>query len=828
MFKTLRSWVPESDKDDAPDPHPDSDNREWLARHRFDVKDAELVECFPYDPYPNQMRFMRELYSCASRGRLGLFESPTGTGKTLTVICALLTWLKHAYDTSREPEVPAAALDNDPDEPDWLRESTPEEDNAENNGEYPPERKTPKVQIIYASRTHSQLSQFLGEFAKVQAAKNFKIVAVASRKILCVNQKVKALGSSWRINDECLQLQSKDTTKKQVLSGGTAKASGGCGFRCKGEPSMDNFVSNVLDKPMDIEDLVTMGTRRAVCPYYAARSAVPYADFVVVPYNCLIHKATREALGLRLQGSIVVVDEAHNLLPAIHGSHSVALPFGGLYGTSKLLATYLDHFQTRLGAAKASTVTAMKNVSDRLADAVASLLDSPEATVGLGGNSHRVMLPNAFLLGCRLSNVNIPKLLAEMNEGNLVFKIAGFADTVVKAVGQGGGPLLTIVEKQQESDNTGAQGVKGHDAPTEGKGRAAAAATFQTFLQFLQELSSADSAGRVLLAKTGGSLQLKYVLLDASTKHAETLQQAHSVILTSGTLAPLDVLTQQLYRPSDAPRMHEFTCGHIVAPERVLAVGVGCGPGGRKLKLTHGMRDSPATMDECGQLISNFCRIVPQGFVVFVPSFAYADALKTRWSQSGLAKQLAAKKRVFWESRDAAACDGMLKQYQSHIQGSPDAGALLICVVGAKLSEGINFGDGLGRCVMVLGLPYPDLRDPELNERLMHADRLAEGGRGQVSVSSSTESKLGKGGREMYTNLCMQAVNQCVGRAIRHARDYAAVVLVDVRYTAGDSGGQTLRTKLPHWVTRRWTDCPDTFAPALQGLAQFFRGMAEA
>ena len=141
---------------------------------------------------------------------------------------------------------------------------------------------------------------------------------------------------------------------------------------------------------------------------------------------------------------------------------------------------------------------------------------------------------------------------------------------------------------------------------------------------------TASRSGLARACGRAGGLHLKYVLLDASTKHAETLQQAHSVILTSGTLAPLDVLTQQLYRPADAARMHEFTCGHIVPPERVLAVGVGCGPGGRRLKLTHGLRDSQAVMDECGQLISNFCRIVPQGFVVFVPSFAYADALRSR------------------------------------------------------------------------------------------------------------------------------------------------------------------------------------------------------
>lgn len=143
---------------------------------------------------------------------------------------------------------------------------------------------------------------------------------------------------------------------------------------------------------------------------------------------------------------------------------------------------------------------------------------------------------------------------------------------------------------------------------------------------------------------------------------------------------------------------------------------------------------------------------------------------------------------------------------------------------------GINFGDGFGRCVMVLGLPYPDLRDPELNERLMHADRMggvsqSTGGSG-ASCGVSGEGRLGRAGREMYTNLCMQAVNQCVGRAIRHARDYAAVVLVDVRYTAGDSNGQALQAKLPHWVTRRWRDCPDAFGPAMSALAQFFQAMS--
>lgn len=69
MFKTLRSWTPESDGDDKADLDQNVDNTDWLALHRFDLKDEELMDCFPFTPYPSQMQFMRELYTCASRGR---------------------------------------------------------------------------------------------------------------------------------------------------------------------------------------------------------------------------------------------------------------------------------------------------------------------------------------------------------------------------------------------------------------------------------------------------------------------------------------------------------------------------------------------------------------------------------------------------------------------------------------------------------------------------------------------------------------------------------------------------------------------------------------
>lgn len=45
-----------------------------------------------------------------------------------------------------------------------------------------------------------------------------------------------------------------------------------------------------------------------------------------------------------------------------------------------------------------------------------------------------------------------------------------------------------------------------------------------------------------------------------------------------------------------------------------------------------------------------------------------------------------------------------------------------MAVVGGKLAEGINFGDGLGRAVVMLGLPFPDATSAELQERMRFLD----------------------------------------------------------------------------------------------------------
>lgn len=67
---------------------------------------------FPFPAYNIQKQFMRELYNCLEGGKLGLFESPTGTGKSLSLICGALKWLVD-HEKCKKEELTSAIAEID-------------------------------------------------------------------------------------------------------------------------------------------------------------------------------------------------------------------------------------------------------------------------------------------------------------------------------------------------------------------------------------------------------------------------------------------------------------------------------------------------------------------------------------------------------------------------------------------------------------------------------------------------------------------------------------------------------------------------------------------
>ena len=168
------------------------------------------------------------------------------------------------------------------------------------------------------------------------------------------------------------------------------------------------------------------------------------------------------------------------------------------------------------------------------------------------------------------------------------------------------------------------------------------------------------------------------------------------------------------------------------------------------------------------------------------------------FEKSEVIAKLENKKKVFREPKKTSDMDTVLKDYS---RAAKNRGSILFSVVGGKMSEGINFSDDLGRCVIMVGLPFPNAHSPELKEKMSFLNANVAPNAGQVH----------------YENLCMKAVNQSIGRAIRHKNDYACILLVDHRYSRSNIVNQ-----LPSWI-RTQVEMTEKFGPVVAKLTKFFR-----
>uniref|UniRef100_A0A4W5JXI1 ATP-dependent helicase C-terminal domain-containing protein n=1 Tax=Hucho hucho TaxID=62062 RepID=A0A4W5JXI1_9TELE len=72
-------------------------------------------------------------------------------------------------------------------------------------------------------------------------------------------------------------------------------------------------------------------------------------------------------------------------------------------------------------------------------------------------------------------------------------------------------------------------------------------------------------------------------------------------------------------------------------------------------------------------------------------------------------------------------------------------------------------------------------------------------------------------GQNWYRQQASRAVNQAIGRVIRHRDDYGAIFLCDHRFKSTDA-----RAQLPSWV-RPYVRTYDNFGNVVRDVAQFFR-----
>ncbi|KAH1211180.1 Glutamate receptor 3.2 [Glycine max] len=201
---------------------------------------------FPYERYGSQFAFMARVISTLNLTQKeghchALLESPSGTGKSLSLLCSSLAW-QHHYKSQHHHLKPASEATTDP--------------------------LALVADLFSRRRTHSQISQVVRELRKT--AYRVPMVVLAWRKHYCTTKNI--IGKE-NIYDECKLLLKDQATGCPEFKNA---------HKVKGHSSLQKGGCNVVH---DIEDLVKVGQLVKGCCYYGARSMSNDAQLIIYGFR---------------------------------------------------------------------------------------------------------------------------------------------------------------------------------------------------------------------------------------------------------------------------------------------------------------------------------------------------------------------------------------------------------------------------------------------------------------------------------------------------------------------------------------------------------------
>eukprot|EP00884_Botryococcus_braunii_P014094 jgi/Botrbrau1/22686/Bobra.0132s0029.2 len=772
---------------------------------------------FPHAPYGTQLLFMeRVIKTLECRGN-ALLEAPTGSGKTLSLLCSTLSWQNklqhqesaqaqdHTSGTERKPEYcctsngtagddvskcnskgslvegheiasptackPSASKppttsiidlsdssdDSDSDEvvcttplrdkaktaskKNASKETTSKEINLERDDDIsdheqhgqPLSMKSRSPRIFYATRTHSQIAQVVRELKRTKYKPTMAVLA--SRDHYCIHKTVN--GSANR-DEECEKL-----------------VTGAEGETCKYFKGMGNFHALQNTQVHDIEDLITAGEEYTGCPYYLARKFAETAQLIFCPYSYLLDPVVRAAMSIDLSGSVLIFDEAHNIEDICREAASLELELDLLEAArDKCERCHLAGGRSDLYLPLKQT---LQNVINWLQHCAEHDLKSagyeryekywkgkemaaPLQSGGLGPGEAAVLRELCRKIreeekGKEGATTRGKKEKEPPKVGGLVLNTVSRLVTVLELIYQDDTSIFDYIMCVQKW-------IKRSQLP---RGR---------------RRPSSDDNRKVVV-------QFCLWCMNPALIFQTVARQSRSIILTSGTLTPMESFASEL----GTEFATQWSAPHVVDLKRQVWAGVLYGARNNYISATYTHTESHAFQDAVGKAVSDICSVTPDGVLMFFPSYSLLEKLKTRWELTGLWQALNDIKPVRCEPRGTGDhFDAVMDSYYSGVRSGK--GGLLLAVCRGKVSEGLDFTDGFARAVLLLGIPYPYVKDPKVQLKKAYNDQRLRGPNRSRFIT----------GDAWYCQQAFRALNQAIGRCIRHRHDFGAIILIDQRF----------------------------------------------
>jgi regulator of telomere elongation helicase 1 len=744
---------------------------------------------------------MGKVLDALLRSENALLESPTGTGKTLCLLCAALAWQREQARAVQSQDFGGAST------------TTTTTGDSKNKANRVPT-------IIYASRTHSQLSQVVRELRNTRYRP--KHAVLGSREQMCVNPKVKkANATGTEINHDCGKLcKERKCRFKNKLEGFEAPSNESSGSAAFGTQPV-----------RDMEDLIEMGNTHKVCPFYYTRSLVQDAELILVPYNYLFDKDSRGSTlaDVPWDNAVLIFDEAHNLESFASESASFDLTstdIAGCLGEIQRAVGYLQTFGRNEASPKEENILKLKSIFLKFEEYVMNM-DIKSAYRG-------EFMMEIFQKGATITHDNHELFITEIRRLTDVFMEHGGSSSR-------GAPKLDHF----------LQCVKRvFGEPTEARC-----------------LAKAQSYRVHVTPKTNGNAgrTVSYWCFAPSEAMRELANlNVRSILVTSGTLSPLESYALEL----DLPFPNRLENPHIIPPDQMHVRVLGKGVSGKLLTSSYERRQDADYYTELGNTLVSLGKVIPGGMLVFFPSYSVMESCLERWGgpvssrpsfQKGKKptssffaaqkrkstesarysfpyastaysatketptpwKRLLGTKAVVVEPRSTADLSDAIAEFHKFLNLPKSKGVVLFGVCRGKISEGIDFAHDMCRAVIITGLPFAPSFDPKVKMKREFLDQ----NRATQNIKASTNGGFGVkrsanvslSGHEWYTQQAHRAVNQALGRVIRNKDDYGAILLLDSRFSLpGNQQG------LSKWV-RPHIQPDEGVGRAIGGLVKFYR-----
>ncbi len=264
-----------------------------------------------------------------------------------------------------------------------------------------------------------------------------------------------------------------------------------------------------------------------------------------------------------------------------------------------------------------------------------------------------------------------------------------------------------------------------------------------------------------------------FTCLDASIAIKPVFERFSSVVITSGTLSPLDMYPKMLGFSAVVQQSYSMTLARNCFLPMIITRG------GDQVAISSKfeVRNDPSVVRNYGNILIEFSRITPDGVVAFFPSYLYMESIIAMWQGMGVLDEVWKYKLILVETPDSQETSLALETYRTACENG--RGAIFLCVARGKVSEGIDFDHHYGRTVLMFGIPYQYTESRILKARLEFL-------RDNYQIREN----------DFLTFDAMRHAAQCLGRVLRGKDDYGVMVLADKRF----SRAGTLTSELIHLI----------------------------